>query len=214
RTVLDGGLDGPALRLNLATIDAQLARRGSAALHLRAAGRMALESGDDEAHRAANAAFRAVRPGAGEAWPPDIMPAPSRFALDAAHAAGVGTLLAAFAACWSLGWLTLAMRLGRFGPHMPWLIPATLLLAGALSGGVLGAASFADARAGSLGVIVTDRATLRAGPGDAFDAVATAAGEGADVRVVREQRGWLRIETAGGAEGWIPRDAVAFVTQP
>jgi hypothetical protein len=207
-TVLSGGLDGPALRLNLAAAEAQLGDRGRAALHLRAAGRLAHERHDDSSSRAANAAFGALRPGEGEAWPPMILPTESRFALRAAESAGVTTLAGVFVGSWSIGWLLLGARAARVGARTPMLAIAGLLIAGALSGGLLVSASIADARADRLGVIVRDGATPRSGPGDAFDSVAGSASAGIDVRVISERDGWAKVALSSGVEAWLPIDAI------
>jgi hypothetical protein len=213
-TVLAGGLDGPALRLNLAAAEAQLGERGRAALHLRAAGRLAHERQDDAASRAANSAFGALRPGEGEAWPPMILPAESRFSLRAAESAGMTTLAGVFIGCWSIGWLLLGARAARLGARTPVLAIVALLLAGALSGGLLVSASIADARADRLGVIIREGVTPRGGPGDAFDSVAGAASAGGDVRVLSEREGWTKVELSSGVEAWLPSDAIGRISAP
>ncbi len=212
-TVLDGGLDGPALRLNLAAAEVQLGDRGRAALHLRAAGRLASKNHDDASARAVNAAFAALRPGEGEAWPPMMLPSGSRFALRAAESAGVSTLAGVFIGCWSIGWLLLGARAARIA-RTPLLGIAALLVAGALSGGLLVGALIADVRADHLGVIVREGVTPRAGPGEAFDSVAGAASAGSDVRIVRDRDGWAKVELSSGVEAWLPNDAIARITHP
>jgi hypothetical protein len=210
-TVLSGGLDGPTLRLNLAATEAQLGDRGRVALHLRAAGRLANERHDDASSRAANAAFGALRPGEGEAWPPMILPAESRFALRAAESAGVTTLAGVFVGCWSIGWLLLGARVARVGARTPALAIIALFLAGALSGGLLVSASIADAQADRLAVIVQDGVTPRAGPGEAFDSVAGTAAAGGDVRVISERGGWAKVALSSGVQAWLPSDAIVRV---
>ncbi len=212
-TVLDGGLDSPALRLNLAAAQVQLGDRGRAALHLRAAGRLASMNHDDASARAVNAAYAALRPGEGEAWPPMILPSGSRLALTASESAGVTTLAGVFIGCWSIGWLLLGARVARIA-RTPTLAIAALLVAGALSGGLLAAASVADARADHLGVVVRDGVTPRAGPGEAFDSVAGAAAAASDVRIVSERDGWAKVELSSGVEAWLPLDAIERIKHP
>lgn len=210
-TVLDGGLDGPALRLNLASAQAQLGDRGLAALHLRAAGRLAMDRDDERALRAADAAFRSLRPGAGASWPPTMMERGSRTALTAAHSAGPATLAGVFLGCWGAGWLLLGLRAGGIGPRTPLLVVGGLLVVGAASGGLLAWASAADAQASALGVVVQEGVTARAGPGDAFESVAATAGAGSDVRVLDERDGWVKARLSAGAEVWLPAHAVVHV---
>lgn len=215
-TVLAGGLDGAALRLNLAAVEAQRGDRGRAVLHLRVAGRLAMERRDDAGARAASAALRAVTPGGGgsgtaEAWPPPMLPRTQRHALRAAYGAGPGVLLGVFAACWGAGWLLLALRAARVA-RAPWIGVAALLLAGVVSGAVLAGAATADARADAIGVVLVDGA-LRVGPGEAFEESGGALAAGADVRVLDTREGWVKVRSAPGAEGWLREDAVGRVSE-
>ena len=213
-TVLDGGLDGPALRMNLAAVEAQLGAKGQAALHLRAAGKLAMDRGDDGATRAADAAFASLRAGGGDAWPPssdEIMAREARWALLAAHGVGATNLVVASVACWSIAWVLLGMRASRVGVRAPTLAIALAFVAAVVPGVVVVGATWADAQSSAIGVIVREGVTARVGPGDAFDAVAASTGEGADVRVLDERDDWLKVRTSGGAEAWLPRDAVALV---
>jgi hypothetical protein len=215
-TVLDAGLDGPAIRMNLAAVEAQLGARGYAALHLRAAGRSAMDRGDEAAIRAADAAFASLRAGAGDAWPPAsdaIMAREARWALGAAHGAGATNLIVASMACWSLAWLLLGMRVARVDVRAPALAITLAFVAAVVPGVVVVGASWADAQASSIGVVVREGVAGRVGPGDAFDSIAVSSAEGADVRVLDERDDWLKVRTSGGAEAWLPRDAIAFVTR-
>ncbi len=213
-TVLDAGLDGPALRMNLAAVEAQLGDPGFAALHLRAAGRSALERGDEVGLRAANAAFASLRAGDGSAWPPDsdaIMPFEARWALKGAHGAGALTLFLVAVACWAVAWALLGIRVARVGVRAPTLAIVLAFVAAVGPGLVVAGASWADAQASSIGVVVREGVTARVGPGEAFDSIAASTGEGAEVRLLAERDGWAKVRTRGGAQAWVPRNAIALV---
>lgn len=216
-TVLEGGLDGPALRMNLAAVEAQLGAQGFAALHLRAAGKLAMETGDDGSMRTADAAFASLRAGEGSAWPPSadaIMSREARWALRATHGAGATALVVVMLACWSIAWLLVGMRVARVGVRAPTLAIALAFVAAVGPGVIVAGAAWADARASSIGVVIREGVTARAGPGDAFDTVAASVAAGGDVRVLSERDDWLKVRTRGGAQAWVERDAIAMVTQP
>lgn len=203
--VLDGGLDGARLRLNLGAAHAQAGDAGHAAFHLREAARLATRAGHDADARAASVALRAVTGEARDAWPPraGLLSAWQAHALRAVDAAGPGALGAVFLASWALAWALAAARL--LGGRVAWLAIGAAMLVGIASGGLLGAGAWAENAAARVGVVAAPTA-LRVGPGEAFPQSGAALREGDDAMALETRDGWTRVRVrAGGgvSEGWV-----------
>lgn len=209
--VLDEGLDGARLRLNLGAAYARLGERGHAAHHLRQAARLARERGNDADFRAAGVALRAVTNDARDAWPPASATPGEARALRLVDRAGVSALTTVFLASWCAGWALVAWRLTRPGGRML-LMAATLLLAvGAASGGTLAWGAWAERGVSSIGVVVGGDASLRSGPGAAFPSSGEVLAPGDEVRVVEAREAWLRVRAGRrGTEGWVEAASIAL----
>lgn len=121
-----------------------------------------------------------------------------------------GWLMFAAAACYVLGCLGLTRwRMVRRGRLFTMGLFA-LLLAGVLSGWLaLRTVEQRERAAHPLVVIAQNNVRLRRGNGEVFPPrYDTPVNRGVEGRLLFERGGWVQIELAGGAIGWVPRDAV------
>lgn len=116
----------------------------------------------------------------------------------------------AFLSSWivGLGWLASRrfVRRGR-GPFAA--LGVVGLVVAAASGALLGAAAWYEAH-GKYAVVVTPVTAVREGPAADFKS-AFEIHEGLKVRVVRVERGFLRIRLPNGAEGWAAQKDVPII---
>lgn len=209
--VLDEGLDGARLRLNLGAAHARMGDRGLAAHHLRQAARLARAQGNDADFRAASVALRAVTNDARDAWPPASATPGEARALRLVDRAGVSALTTVFLASWCAGWGLAAWRLTRPGGTAIVLGALVTIAVGAASGGALAWGAWAERGVASIGVVVGGEASLRAGPGGAFPSSGAALAPGDEVRVLGTRDDWLRVRVGRrGTEGWVEAASIAL----
>lgn len=216
--VLDGGLDGARLRLNLGAAHAQAGDAGHAAFHLREAARLATRAGNDADARAASVALRAVTGDARDAWPPASATPGEARALRLVDRAGATALTTVFLASWCAGWALVAWRLIRPGGGLIRTAAMMLLAVGGASGGALAWGAWAQRGVASIGVVVAGDASLRSGPRAAFPSLGGALAPGEEVRVLETRDEWLRVRMrrggsgggGSGGEGWVEAASVAL----
>ena len=114
---------------------------------------------------------------------------------------------------YAFGWLALA-RAWMKRLTLWWVLGGLMLAASALLGGALWWEDVRQEREArsSLAIVARDGTVLRTGnTADYPPRIDTPLPRGVETRVLAERGGWLQVELAGGAVGWLPRGRVVTV---
>jgi tetratricopeptide (TPR) repeat protein len=114
---------------------------------------------------------------------------------------------------WWLFWTLLAARILRIGPSWAASAAAGCLVGSAAAALVVWGAAEGRLMALARGVVISQSAAAREGPGGT-SAPRFEIHEGTALRVEDEEPGFLRVKLANGLAGWVPANAVALVVPP
>lgn len=199
--LLEEGFDDGRLHYNLGNAQLRSGRLGAAV----ASYRRALERRPRDSDAAANLAF--ARKTARDAIAPPGAPAVARalafwhFWLSAAELRWL--LVTANVLAWTLAGVWLVRRRGEV---LRWLVIASFGVVVLLAASVVADSLFAPRTA----VVVPAAVDVVAGP--ALDAVLRfELHAGAEVRLIEERDGWLRVSLPDGQQGWVPSEAAEVV---
>lgn len=213
--VVDAGVQNADVYYNLGTAEAEAGRLGYAIWALEQAVLLRPDHAD-AAHNLEQARGLAMREGlAGGSEQRVILPGDDDVGTGLFTALSPSTLTALFVAVWALlfACLVAVRRAPPGGWRTAFGFAAVLAGLGSMAAGGLLAGRVLIVNRAQYGVVVTDRVSVVAGPGEKYRSVANVLA-GVKVRVRGQDADWVHVTLADGADGWLKTGQIERLRQP